>query len=314
MPFNSPLVSVGVPVYNGAKYILETLNSINRQTYENMEIHIVDDCSTDDSYNLCKEWVRQSHFPVTVQKNNTNLGVNKTCNIILKKAEGEYLQVFGQDDIMLPGKIEHDINMFKKQGQEVALVYSKMKLIDNEGKFLEQEYDDRIGFDGVVKQDVFLELTKNNFIPAPAVIMKTDVVREIGGYDETLLFDDWDMWLRLAKDYKLLFVDVANVYYRIHAGSMMANKNVTQQQLRNDATIRMFKKHLGVCDEYDKALFQKLRELSIYSYFLGDKKAIENLGWYLQNKFDPKVWLYHKMASIGMKHPFLYKANNKAKA
>ena len=150
MPANSPLVSIGIPVYNGAKYVIETLNSINDQSYSNIEILIVDDGSSDDSYNLCKDWAVNSRFPVSVQKNITNLGVTKTCNIILNQSNGKYLQLFAQDDIMLPGKIEHDVGIFEQLNEDVALLYSKMKLIDENGKFSEQEYNDRIGFDGVL--------------------------------------------------------------------------------------------------------------------------------------------------------------------
>jgi hypothetical protein len=208
---------------------------------------------------------------------------------------------------MLPNKIESDVSFFEKQYENVSLIYSNLKLINENGEFLKQEYFDRIGFVGIENKDSFVELTKKNFIPAPSVMVRTNAMKKAGGYDETLEFDDWDMWLRLAKDSVFVFSDAMNVYYRLHPKSMMANKNIHQAIVRNKANIKMFQKHLGYKKKYDDALYSKLKELSIYSYFLGDKDSKNILRNYLEKKFDTKVWLYHKLALIGIKHPSKFK-------
>src|SRR6185312_1192496 len=131
---------------------------------------------------------------------------------------------------------------------------------------------------------------------------RADLIKKEGGFDEALQFEDWDMWLRLAKEYEFVFSDVKNVCYRIHNSSMMANRNKEQTILRNKANMKMFEKHLGVNEKYDEALYKKLKELSVYSYFLGDKDSPKILGNYLKKKFDSKIWFYHKMAFLGIKH------------
>ena len=304
---DKPLVTIGVAVYNGAKYIVETLDSINDQTYSNIEIVIVDDGSSDDSFKFCNQWSVNSRFPIRVQKGGINLGLTKTCNVILNQANGKYLQLFDQDDIMLPEKIEHDVAVFEELNDKVALIYSKMKLIDENGKLMEQEYNERIGFDGVHPGDAFGHLIKNNFIPAPTVMLRTEYVKITGGYDESILFNDWDMWLKVARDFEISFTDVTNVRYRIHSQSMMAGRGIQQEIERNEIKIRMIKKHLGLSKKHDRIIFEKLKELYVYSYFLEDKNAKDYLDGYLKKKFDLKIWLYHKLAIAGIKHPSNFK-------
>lgn len=301
-----PLVTIGIAVYNGEKYILDSLNSINNQSYPNLEICIVDDASTDDSYDLCLQWSGKSRFPVTVLQNKINLGLAATCNIILKHSHGKYLQLFAQDDIMLPDKIEKDVAEFEQLDEEVALIYSKVKLINETGELLEQEYNDRIGFNGVPPSNPFAELIQKNFIPAPTVLLRSELVKKIERYDESVIYNDWDMWLQLTKNYKIAYSNRTTVCYRIHNSSIMAENTNPEQIERNELTIRMIKKHLGSDKVYDDLIIQKIGQLSIYSYFLGAKTAESNLKWSLKNKFNWKIWLYYKMAEIGIKHPSKY--------
>lgn len=301
MSDNKPLVTIGVAVYNGANYIIKTLESINTQTYSNIELVIVDDSSSDNSYNLCVEWIMKCRFPVSLSKNNCNLGLPKTRNVILNKMKGKYLNLFDQDDIMLPRKIEDDVTILEMQDNKTALIYSKVKLIDEKSELLDQEYFERIKFKEHPIKDMFIELVRLNFISAPTVMVRAEIIKE-KRYDENLQFDDWDMWLRLSIEHKFYFADYSNVYYRIHNNSMMANKNYKQTIIRNNANIRMFEKYLGINKGYDEAIYRKLKELSIYSYFLQDVNSGEVLQAFLKKKCDIKVWLYHRMASLGIKH------------
>lgn len=299
---NFPLVTIGIPVFNGAKYLSETLQSISKQTYKNLELIIIDDGSSDASFTICSQWAKLNHFPVCLLKNDSNLGLTKTCNIILRQAKGQYLQMFGQDDIMLPQKISNNVNLFEQQNENVAIIYSRVQLIDEASKLINQDYFERIGYKLNTNEDTFLELIKLNFISAPSVIMRTSIIKDSGGYDEDLQFEDWDLWLRLSREYQLLFSDNIDTYYRMHKGSMMADRNKEVTIIRNHANIRMFKKYLGYKENYDDAILGKIKELSIYSFFIGDKKAPEILKSFLKYKFDPKVWAYHKMAVLGIKH------------
>ncbi|MEO7046844.1 MAG: glycosyltransferase [Ferruginibacter sp.] len=308
---NRPLVTVGLALYNGADYIIETLNSINNQTYNHIEIVIVDDGSKDHSFEICRQWETVSRFPVFFLKNVINMGLPAARNVLISKANGKYLSLFDQDDIMLPNKIENDVSFFEKRQENVALIYSNLNLINEKGEFFGNGYFERIGFQGQANTDVFLELVQTNFIPAPSVMLRSEILKKSGGYDESLQFDDWDMWLRISKDYQFVFHDKVNVNYRIHNSSMMANRSSASTIIRNKANIRMFKKHVGFNKKHDEALYKKINNLSLYSYFLGDADAATIMGDYLKNKFDLKLWMYHKLALAGIKHPSKWFKGNK---
>jgi glycosyltransferase involved in cell wall biosynthesis len=302
MSGEKPLVTIGIAVYNGADHILQTLASINNQTYQNIEIVIVDDCSKDNSYEICRRWEIESSFPIAVCQNKSNLRLPATRNVLLEKSRGKYLCLFDQDDMMLPDKIESDVLVFEEQKNNVALIYSDLNLMDEAGNPFGKGYFERIGFKGRGNDDLFKELIQMNFIPAPSVMVRSELLKKVGGYDESLQFDDWDIWLRLAKEYEFVYSGVINVFYRIHNSSMMANKHSGQTSLRNKANMKMFEKHLGLNNDYDEALYKKLKELAVYSYFIGDKDSAKILGNYLKKKFDSKIWFYHKMAFLGIKH------------
>jgi glycosyltransferase involved in cell wall biosynthesis len=308
-----PLVTIGIPIYNGSKYIWETLQSISKQTYSNLEVIIVDDCSSDNSDEIYNSWARICQFPLIIKRNARNIGVTQTCNILLQLANGKYFQLFGQDDIMLPNKIQDDVLLFEKQQDDVAVVYSNVNLIDEAGRHFGNGYFERISYQGEVVADLFIELVKRNFIPAPAVLMRTKLVKGTGGYDESLQFEDWDMWLKLAKDYKFVSQNKMNVNYRIHQNSIMANKDIEKTIIRNRANLSMFNKYLGLNTTYDAALYKKLNELCIYSYFVGDADSAEILKEYLKKRFNVKLWVYSKFALLGIKHWSNWFKTNKTK-
>ena len=101
-----PLVTIGIPVYNGAKYLKDSLNSAINQTYKNIEIIISDDNSTDSSFEILKSFVKQSSH-IKIYRQNINLGPIKNFNFVLNKASGQFFTWFAQDDI-------HDLNFVKK--------------------------------------------------------------------------------------------------------------------------------------------------------------------------------------------------------
>src|SRR5437868_5835704 len=104
----APLVSIGVPNYNYAHFVIETLNSVVGQDYTNIELIIIDDLSTDDSIAVIEEWISnyQGNVSIIFLKNSSNVGITKTCNHILQNASGKYIQFLDADDLVLPQKIK----------------------------------------------------------------------------------------------------------------------------------------------------------------------------------------------------------------
>lgn len=295
-----PLVTIGIPVFNTAKFIRSTLDSVKNQTYGNIEIIVVDDGSTDDSRDKILAWSKESNVPVKLMVNPENRGLTYSCNLILQAAKGKYYQKVDADDIILNDKIEKHVQLLECSCRRTAAVYSYVKLIDEEGQLIKQDYNDRINFGGRVTDDLFFDLLSLNFIPNPSILVRTDAIRKVGGYDVTLLFEDYDLWLRLSRQFDFYFDDTVTCLYRIHNGSMMADP--LKLILRNNSNIMMYRKYLGISKKYDVEIMKRLKLLSIYSYYKSDPECKEKLSWYLQKKFDMKVLIYYIFALFSIKH------------
>ena len=135
-----PLVSVIALCYNQEKYLIETLNSIINQSYQNIELIITDDYSTDDSIKEIQQWINQNNVKCTFKKNKKNIGICKSLNNAIKLVKGEYLNLIACDDILLPNKIKNQVEQFNQSDAKSAVVYSDTYIIRNQKsslKFLE---------------------------------------------------------------------------------------------------------------------------------------------------------------------------------
>ena len=286
-----PLVSIGIPSYNCSSYILETLESVKNQTYSPIEIIIIDDCSSDDSAEKIKKWIALNGLNnVEFLCNSHNMGLVKTCNLLLNKISGIYYSFLGSDDILLPTKIEEQVAVFEKEDHSLAVVYSDAIVINEKSEVIQESYFQRIGSVHLPQGDIFQLLIEKNFIPALSVLIKTSTVKNIGGYDENLAFEDWDMWLCLAQKFRFHGILKSTAKYRIHSNSMMQNdSNVIRF---NRSQIAMLKKYFGKNNFIDNLVLKKIKDLSIYSYYKGDKEASDLLFWSFRHTYSFKVFIY----------------------
>lgn len=236
MQKNTPLVTIGIPNYNYAHYIKEALDSVAAQTYSNIELIIVDDCSTDNSIILIENWMTNysGNIAINFIKNECNLGLTGSCNVILRNAKGEYLQILDADDIFLPENISKKIEVVNEnESNNIALVYSNMKLINDSGKIINDNYLNKIGYDenNMPEGDVFQELFNFNFIAYP--LINITFAREAGGFDESQQVHDYYLWLKLAEKYEVKYCPGKYALYRIHNASMSNNSKTNPISVEN---------------------------------------------------------------------------------
>ena len=129
MSFKSVLVSVIVPVYNSDKFIKECLDSILNQDFENFEVLVSDDASTDESRDILKKYECINNFKIFYQA--LNLGITKNCNFLLERAKGKYVCFFAGDDIMLPGKIGKQFS-FMEGNSNYSFSHHSAEIFDSE--------------------------------------------------------------------------------------------------------------------------------------------------------------------------------------
>ena len=241
IPHYLPLVSVGTCSYNNSKFIIETLDSIKSQTYPNIELIIVDDCSTDDSVEVINEWLKTYDGNYKFIRNEVNMGGNAPGNICLKNSTGKYFSGIDSDDAILPEKIAIQVEILEASGPNVAGVYSNAYLMDvnsspMEGLFIQRHRQ----FPEMPSGNIYNALLQGNYIPFMSFLIKRFIYDDVGYYDETLVYADYDMWLRMARKYDILYSDFVSSKYRIRPGSL----SYTIRNWKLSDT-KIFLKHVG---------------------------------------------------------------------
>ncbi len=191
-----PLVSICIPTYNSAAYIVRTIESALRQSYDNIEVVIVDDKSTDDTVNVIQAIMDDR---IRLICNEVNLGMTGNWNKCINEARGEYIKLIPADDVIYESCIEKSVDMLREH-EEVSLVIVGTDLINNEDKIIGAyaHWPKEGIFEGrkIAKKSVML----NNFFgnPVCALFRKSDFVKT-GGFDADIPYIlDFDLWIGLS--------------------------------------------------------------------------------------------------------------------
>lgn len=205
-----PLVTIGVLSYNYSMYIIDALNSLLTQTYANIELIIIDDCSIDNCPQLIEDWIKQHNINCVFIKHAQNLGITKTSNEIVKLSKGKYLNLFATDDIMLPEKIERQVKILEEAGEEYGMCYAHPHFIDAQNEILSSATPE-IKIEG----DVLIQYVKREFkFITPTSLIRKSVYKNVGMYDERVLIEDYNFFLRLVSCYKVKYCNYPCLFYR----------------------------------------------------------------------------------------------------
>ena len=230
------LVSVIVPVYNRAHLVSETIESILAQTYEPVEIILINDGSTDESLSILKKY--ESQFPENIRViDQKNQGQIAARNNGIKIARGEYVAFLDSDDLWLEEKLERQIPLFE---EGVALVYSGTNIIDENGRTIRIEPADQS-----ISGYIYPQLLVKNRMTGGTVVVTAEVLKQVGVFSsEFKAAENWDLWLRICKLYSARVVSEPLIKYRVHSQNMSGDG-----QLMLDAKLQIIKKH---CDIHSK--------------------------------------------------------------
>ncbi|MFV5688366.1 glycosyltransferase [Flavobacterium sp. ZT3R25] len=272
---DNPLVTIICLCYNQEKYLLESLFSVINQDYPSVELIIIDDCSTDNSRSVIKKWL--GNYPeILFIANKTNLGSTKSFNKALKKAKGEYIIDLAADDVLLPNCITSQINAFKNTAyKNLGIVYGNVELITEKGKF-ESYYFPVDSFQKVITPrttgDIYTSvLSGGDSICSVSAMIKKTVFDHLDGYDETLVYEDLDFWIRTSRIYDFDFIDEILMQKRIVATSLGTDffkKNDSRARKINHSTYLIVKKAIALnkTKEENKALLKRIHFEMILAY------------------------------------------------
>lgn len=266
---HDPLVTVCIPSYNHSHFIAETIQSVIGQTYENIELIIIDDGSKDHSVEVIETFREafERRFTRFEIRSRPNKGLSATLNEGIEWANGQYISVIASDDIAPANRI-CDLIRHIHNNENIAAVFGQKQVINSSGRLLNVTplREGNWGYLNILKGEISL--------PAPAGCIRTDVLRRVGGFVQFGVIEDWPTFLNLTKDTGLMIRTIPKVVllYRRH------NDNTTRQ------TARMLESKLAIIEKYaegevaDKARSRAYAAAASEAAFNGTWEALQYLA------------------------------------
>lgn len=280
-------VSIILPVYNGSKYVSMAIESIMEQTFKNLELIIVNDCSTDDTLKICQRFAEKD-ARIRVISNVCNLKLPNTLNVGFAEATGDYYTWTSDDNLYEPQAIEILVKALE-ENPEAVMVYGDFTRIDEVGN--------------IIGEEKLLEpkyLIKGN--TCGAYFMYTaDVAKKVGKYDANLfLAEDYDYWVRIYRCGQIIHISNNCYLYRTHSGSLTERRKdaiveATYQVLEKNflplycmaKRCRLEKEFFNSMVNFGEAHIHEVREILLdiapwYRIYLlkdGVKRKMKKIAW-----------------------------------
>lgn len=219
----SPLVSVVIPCYNHENFVQDCIQSVIDQSYENIELIIIDDGSKDNSVIKIQEMVElcRKRFFRFEFRHRPNEGLSSTLNEALDWCQGDYYSAIASDDMMLKDKTKNQIQ-FMEKNKNIVAVFGGVKLIDENnlviGDVLKKE-----------KKYCFKEIIMHEHnLPAPTQMIRMGSLKNVGGYNSDILIEDWYMWIKLSELGDLFYMNKLFCLYRQHENNISKKIKIIQ--------------------------------------------------------------------------------------
>ena len=252
-----PLVSVVCLCYNQERCVEEAIQSVLKQTYKKIQLIVVDDASTDNSVNVIRT-VLASYPEIQFLELKENLGNCKAFNQGLALTKGSFVIDLAADDVLLPDRIETGVNDLTEKGSAYGVHFSDAGIIDEYGTHL-YNHSDRFPHQTIPQGDVYVDVIKRYFICPPTVMFTRQVADVLGGYDETLSYEDFDFWVRSSRVFKYVYSPKMLVKRRV-SGNTLGSKQFKLFNRHSKYTYKVCEKilRLNSSRAEQKALHQRI--------------------------------------------------------
>ena len=273
-------IDILLATYNGEKFVKEQIESILNQTYENFNLIISDDASTDNTLNILEEYEKKD-TRIKIFKKEKNKGLIDNFEFLLKNVTSDYFMFSDQDDIWKKDKIEKSINKLKEESS--GLVYTDLEIVDEKLNVIYPSYwKYKQIYKKIIKYNNFEALYLNNFVTGCTILAKSKYINDIlplPRNSKFVLHDYWTALIISAKD-KISYVEEPTIQYRQHKNNRVGSSRKSDQlenfeDLRN-LFIKVKIEHFEVFKENIEKI--KTKELSKYTnealkYFENLKKV-----------------------------------------
>ncbi len=198
---SKPRISVIIPCYNEAKFIRGAIESVVNQTYQNWELFIVDDGSTDNSKEIVQRYLTDRRIKLIEHK--CNKGISKAKNTGIEVARGEYIAFLDADDIWMPSKLELQLNRFQTNGKSIGIVCTGMIFTNYDMKIT----DVFLGFNDTNQKELLKNLYFTPTNSSSLMMIKKGTLLQVGTFDESIVgWDDYELLMRIATQFQVKYV------------------------------------------------------------------------------------------------------------
>jgi len=243
-------VTVAVATYNRAHLLSGLFSNILDQTYNDFDVVVVDDGSTDDTAAVLAEYAKRDR--INVHSHSRNRGVGAAKDKAVSLATGDYIAFIDDDDRWLPLKLERQVEYFESLSDKYAVVHSGMKHFGDGGK---------VRTDPVAQTgDIFPEILSQNEIGFSSTMVRRESIEEVGGFDPELpRAVDWDLWIRLAKRYKFEGIDQVLVHRHVQEDSITADPDhsITAREMIREKYRDTYQKHPAAATQLAKDIAEQ---------------------------------------------------------
>ena len=294
---NEPLVSVVIPTYNRSRTICASVNSVLNQTYKNIELIVVDDCSTDDTIGILEK-INDKRLKFI--RHPKNKGQNAARNTGIKASIGEYIAHHDSDDIWHLNKLEVQIKKLKDVNTDVLCCQTAVNDEDTH-KYLYNHPNDELVKEGFVS---YKQLLKYNCTTSQTIIGKAECFKDILFDENQPRFTDWALSLDLVKRYKLYYQNavLVDVYQQKDSITKNPQKGVIGMEM-------LFEKHKDAILS-DPAIVESFFKKKASFVCKAGKNPTEEMGIILKYRRTPANLLKYLLALTGL-YKILFNAKNK---
>ncbi len=272
-----PTVSVVIPAYNHERYVGEAIQSVLDQTFQDFELIIINDGSTDNTEAKILKFKDQRIRYYSQE----NRGLSATLNIGISLARGDYFNFLPSDDAFFPEKLEVQLKVFKEH-PNLGIVFSYPQLIDAEGREIKEGPEAQwaiVPFE--TKEEIFPALFERDFLSAPSALIRMDCLKKVGGFDESLKYaQDYDLWMRILKFFDIRLIKKPLVKYRWH-GKNLTFKATEETEFERTKLLLKAYKDLTIEDIFPSLSIKREKKAYYYAY--------ETLASYMEKSGIPSL-------------------------
>jgi glycosyltransferase involved in cell wall biosynthesis len=257
-----PLVTIVITCYNHQKFILKCINSVINQTYNNINIIIIDDYSNDQSVLTIQNFIK--NYPkITFFKNQSNFGHTKSFNQVLDLCETDYIMDLAGDDFLESNCIEKLIETYGKiNHSEYFAVYSNCNLVSDNNEFIETYYPKN--YSNKIDENAYAAILDfRNRMCSVSALLNYKIFKTLGGYDSSLAYEDLDYWIRALRNYKIKYISDILVNKTVLQSSLYRSgfKRSSLARKINLSTLKILTKAFGLnqCKKEDYLLLSRIK-------------------------------------------------------